>query len=134
MRELRRGRLELDHCERCSLLWFDEGELYATLASLGGETEVLPSESLFATFRDEPALTCPRCAAATIRAGVFLGIGYHRCHRCGGLLVGVKEVHTAARRLTSWPEDPAWKGSASRAALAPLAILGLLMDLSDLVH
>lgn len=59
--ELRRGKVkgttvEIDQCEGCSGLWFDDGELPALLGAAAGERVAIPPHA-----RASTSSQCPRC-------------------------------------------------------------------------
>lgn len=88
----------LDLCARCRSVWFDAGEMAATL----GTTEDLPALADTDTDSVASELPCPRCPGATLTVIPYargVSVTVATCALCGGA-------------LSSLPELPALRGAA----------------------
>ena len=83
------GDLELDHCDRCKALWFDENELSRHLFNIAevklGEK---PSEPIASS------LPCPACGDPHHLELTFLhDISVESCPACRGIFLDLGEIH-----------------------------------------
>jgi len=82
MRPFQAGHLTLDRCTFCRGLWFDGGELEATLGRK-------PSARL--TEEQESSRRCPRCTTA-MRPAEVGGLRVEFCTRCNGVFLDDGEL------------------------------------------
>ena len=81
----RSREIDLDHCLKCDLAWFDGGELEAWRAA--GRKKPAPAEPIrFVAAIGANPLRCPACASDTLRMGSLRNTRVHHCERCGGFL------------------------------------------------
>lgn len=115
--------LELDECDTCHSVWFDNAELEAYVAkdpTWSGE-RVLRHADLSEAVR-ESERRCPRCGAHTLFVGAFLGVEFLKCRLCYGILLPPENQHTLLARASVYRERP--EGNADgpgRQLLAALA-------------
>lgn len=80
--------VELDHCNSCKGLWFDQGELTRHFLNSGSRI----SERDLEADRETP-LCCPRCEAGRLTGAHLASVPVDTCRRCHGIFLDLGEVH-----------------------------------------
>lgn len=99
--------VEVDKCDSCQSVWFDNAELEAYIARdpIWSGERVLRHEDLNDPVRESDRL-CPRCRAHTLFIGAFLGVEYLKCRLCYGILLPTENQHTLLARAAVYRERP----------------------------
>jgi Zn-finger nucleic acid-binding protein len=79
--------VELDHCNSCKGLWFDQGELTRHFANLGSELVEADLKSGQST-----ELSCPRCQDAQLTQAELDSVAVETCPQCRGIFLDLGEV------------------------------------------
>jgi Zn-finger nucleic acid-binding protein len=79
--------VQLDHCNSCKGLWFDQGELTQHFANLGCE---IVETDLKAGQPTE--FSCPRCTDALLTNAELGGVAVETCPACRGIFLDLGEV------------------------------------------
>jgi Zn-finger nucleic acid-binding protein len=84
--------LEISACRECGNGWFDKGKLAHALRT---STDTPPDASRFIepdNTQSAQRLACPRCPDSRLFQWKCRSIEFHRCEKCGGILLPLKHM------------------------------------------
>jgi Zn-finger nucleic acid-binding protein len=106
------GGVQIDCCDQCNSIWFDEGEL-KRYAAANGLDHSLATRTKFELDSEVQSRHCPRCLRNSVRSGRHDGIAFGQCPRCSGLLLECKAITTLQERYQRRPLPAVDDGAAS---------------------